>query len=156
MKRVSQTSNCFIVIPISLLEITGELIDRFTGAAFDGDVSKLKEMLDVGVPVDSVYEGGCTALQCAAMYNKTDVTKLLLSRGADVNKQSGRHRQTALHKAALSNSTDVIEVLLKHDASTNIKDRLGHTPIDLARSKNNQAAVRRRYNKTAFSLLKQH
>ena len=134
--------SCFIVIPISLLEITHELIKRFIDAAFAGDVSKLEEMLDVGVPVDSVYEGGCTALQCAAMYKRTEVTELLLSRGADVNKQSVDDHSTALHWAAFKNSTDVIEVLLKHGASTNIKDRFGDTPIDLARSKNNEAAVR--------------
>ena len=134
--------SCFIVIPISLLEITGELIDRFTDAAIDGDVSEVKEILDLGVPVDSEDEIGLTALQLAVVYHKTDVTQLLLSRGADVNKRSGLHHQTALHKAASNNSTDVIEVLLKHGASTNIKDRFGDTPIDLARSKNNEAAVR--------------
>ena len=134
--------SCFIVIPISLLEITGELIDRFTDAAIDGDVSEVKEMLDLGVPVDSEDEIGLTALQLAVVYHKTDVTQLLLSRGADVNKRSGLHHQTALHKAASNNSTDVIEVLLKHGASTNIKDRYGDTPIDLARLVNNKAAVR--------------
>ena len=134
--------SCFIVIPISLLEITGELINRFITAAYTGDVSKVKEMLDVGVPVDSEDEIGRTALECAVVYHKTDVTQLLLSRGADVNKRSGLHHQTALHKAASNNSTDVIEVLLKHGAWTNIKDRFGDTPIDLARSKNNEAAVR--------------
>ena len=139
--------SCFIVIPISLLEITHELIKRFIDAAFAGDVSKLKEMLDVGVPVDSVYEGGCTALQCAAMYKRTEVTELLLSRGADVNKQSGDDHSTALHKAALNDSTDVIKVLLKHGASKNIKNRNDNTPIDDAR---------RRYNKTAVSLLERH
>ena len=134
--------SCFIVIPISLLEITGELIDRFTDAAIDGDVSEVKEMLDVGVPVDSVDVVGRTALQWAVVYHKTDVTQLLLSRGADVNKRSGLHRQTALHKAASNNSTDVIEVLLKHGASTNIKDRNGRTPIDVARAMNREVAVR--------------
>ena len=134
--------SCFIVIPISLLEITGELIVRLTDAAVVGDVSEVKEMLNVGVPVDSEDEIGLTALQCAVVYHKTDVTQLLLSRGADVNKRSGVNHQTALHKATSNNSTDVIEVLLKHGASTNIKDRYGDTPIDLARSKNNEAAVR--------------
>ena len=142
VKRVPQTSNCFIVISISLLEITPELIKRFTSAVRDGDVSKVKEMLDVGVPVDSEDGVGLTALQWAAWKNSTDVTELLLSRGADVNKRSGDVHLTALHQAALYNSTDVIEVLLKHGASTNITDRYGNTPIDLARHENNEAAVR--------------
>ena len=134
--------SCFIVIPISLLEITGELIERFTDAAFNGDVSEVKEMLDVGVPVDSEDEFGRTALQYAAYRNETDVTELLLSRGADVNKRSDRYHSTALHHAVFSINTDVIKVLLKHGASTNIKDGRGRTPIDYARGQNNEAAVR--------------
>ena len=151
VKRVRQTSDCFIVISISLLEITRKLINRFTTpqlvirfirAVCDGEVSKVKEMLDVGVPVDSEDGVGLTALQWAAWKNRTDVMELLLSRGADVNKQSDCYHATALHLAAFCNNTDVIKVLLKIGASTNIKDRYGDTPIDLARLVNNKAAVR--------------
>ena len=99
-------------------------------------------MLDVGVPVDSENWVDEAALRCTARKNRAYVTELLLSRGADVNKRSGRYHATALHQAAIRNSTDVIEVLLKHGASTNIKDNGGNTPIDLARAKNNKAAVR--------------
>ena len=99
-------------------------------------------MLDVGVPVDSEDVVGRTALQWAAWKNRTDVTELLLSKGADVNKRSGGDHATALHMAALNNNTDVIEVLLKHGASTNVTDHRGFTPIDHARRANNKAAVR--------------
>ena len=74
--------------------------------------------------------------------NRTDVTELLLSRGADLNKRSGDIHSTALHVAARFNSTDAIEVLLMHGASTNIKDRKGKRPIDDARCNNSKAAVR--------------
>ena len=104
-------------------------------------------MLDGGVPVDSENKFGWTALQYAAFKNRTDVTQLLLRRGADVNRRSGGDHSTALRSAAYYNSTDVIEVLLKHGASTNIKDRYSRTPIDTARLVNNEAAVR---------LLEQH
>ena len=100
VKRVCQTSDCFIVISISLLEITRKLINRFTRAVGDGDVSELKEMLNVGVPVDSVDELGIAALRWAAVDNRTDVTELLLSKGAEVNKRSGGAHSTALHQAA--------------------------------------------------------
>ena len=104
-------------------------------------------MLDGGVPVDIENGIGWTALQYAAFKNRTDVTQLLLRRGADVNKRSGGDHSTALRSAAYYNSTDVIEVLLKHGASANIKDRYSRTPIDTARLVNNEAAVR---------LLEQH
>ena len=93
------------------------------------------------MPIDSVGWDRRTALQLAARDSKTDVTRFLCSRGANVNKRSGDDQSTALHKAALYNNTDVIEVLLKHGASTNIKDRYGRTPIDDARLHNHEAAV---------------
>ena len=141
MKWVSQKSNCSIVISISLLETDYELINRFTSADSSGEVSKVRELLDAGVPVD--IEGYArTALQWAAWKNSTDVTELLLIRGADVNKQSCPYYLTALHWAARYNSTDVIEVPLKHGASTNIKDGDGRTPIGDARGWNKETAVR--------------
>ena len=102
----------------------------------------MNELLDVGMPVDSEYGFGGTALNHAAMKNRTDVTLLLLDRGANVNARSGLSQSTALHEAVVWNSTDVIEVLLKHGASTNRKDYEGSTPIDLARARNKEAAVR--------------
>ena len=131
----------FIVISISLLEINDELIKRFNKAVINGNVSLVNKFLDDGVQVDS-EEFNDTPLRHAAMENRTDVTLLLLHRGADVNKRSGLTQSTALHMAAQYNNTDVIEVLLKHGASTNIKDDEGRTPINLARAKNNEAAVR--------------
>ena len=141
--RVSQTSNWFIPVSISLLEIDYRLLFRFTSAAARGDVSSVNEMLDAGVPVDSVDpKNRWTALRWAALWNRTDVTQFLLQRGADVNKQSGYYHFTALHRAACDNHIGVIEVLLKHGASTNIKDNRGRTPIDVARERNYEAAIR--------------
>ena len=105
VKWVSQTSNYFIVTSISLLEIDKELIFRFTLAARDGDVSLLNELLDDGVPVDSVDIFDDTALKGVARINKTDVIQVLLERGADLDKQTGVYRRTALHQAAEYNST---------------------------------------------------
>ena len=102
----------------------------------------LKELLDVGVPIDSVDRYGGTALERAVWMNRTDVIRFLCESGADVNKRSGCLQSTALHTAAWQNHTDIIEVLLKHGASTNIKASLGRTPIDEARDRNNEAAVR--------------
>ena len=99
-------------------------------------------MLDGGVPVDSFDGvGGLTALQCAAMFNHTDVIHELLQRGADVNKRHRVDGLTALHWSALNNSTDAIRLLLENGASTTIKDNEVRTPIDLARRGNHQEAV---------------
>ena len=113
----------------------------FVDAAGKGDVSKVIELLDAGVPVDGVGFSGLTALRMAARHNRTGVTHVLLKRGADMNKRSGDDHRTALHLAARFNSTDVIEVLLEHGASTKIEDCYGNTPMVCARAWNKKAAV---------------
>ena len=102
----------------------------------------MNTILDAGAPFDIVDRIGNTVLNRAAEINRTDVTKLLLNRGAEVNKRSGFGQHTALHSPAFYNNTDVIEVPLKHGSSTNIKDRHGRTPIDIARRKDNEVALR--------------
>ena len=83
------------------------------------------------MPVDIVDESDYTALKYAAAFNRTNVVRFLLQKGAKVDKQS-RHGCTALHYASRNNCTDVIRVLLKHGATRYIEDNHGRTPIDLA------------------------
>ena len=149
LKWVLQTSNYFVVTSISLIEINDELIQRFTDAAANGEVILVIEILDAGMPVDSLNLFGRTALRRAVFNNRTDVTRVLLERGADVDKLSGCYHETALHWAAINNNTEFIKLLLKHGASAKIRDSFGHTPRDHARRLSNKAAVRllERHNK---------
>ena len=110
-------------------------------AVEDGDVSKVVEMVEAGMPVDITdREYGFTALSAAAFNNRTDVVRCLLDKGADVNKQD-RWGETALHVASIHNNTDVMRMLLQHGAIKDIKDKHGLTPIDYAHSRNNKEAV---------------
>ena len=111
-------------------------------AARAGDVSKVVDMVEAGMPVDILDEYGCTALITAALTNRTDVVSYLLANGANVNKQS-RDGSTALHYASFNvfNRTDIISVLLQHGASRDIKNKRGSTPIDWARRKKYKEAV---------------
>ena len=99
-------------------------------------------MLQEGVPVDCVNGwGNQTALFPLALSNKTDVIRLLLQKGADVNKQDDIG-DTPLHWAAMGDSTEVIAMLIEHGASINITNDKGEKPIDLARRLGSEAAVR--------------
>ena len=99
----------------------------------NGDVSKVVDMVEAGMPVDIVDKDDKTALMSAARYNKTDVVRFLLEKGANVDKQDHRG-WTALHNASSSNNcTDVIRMLLQHGATRDIKSKYGSTPIDRAR-----------------------
>ena len=139
-QSVSQTSNCFN-LTVSSIEIDSDLIIRFHRALWNGDVSRVNELLEEGVPVDCVSENDHTALFYAAFNNRTDVIRLLLQNGANANKRN-RLGHTPVHWAARWNSTEAIAVLVKHGASINIKNNHGRKPIDVARQYENEAAVR--------------
>ena len=109
-------------------------------AACDGDVSKVVEMVEAGMPVDITDGVGWTALIRAAMNNRTDVVRCLLDKGADVNKQHPE-AMAMLHFANIMNRTDAMRMLLEHRARKDIKDEHGATPIDNARWRNNKEAV---------------
>ena len=99
-------------------------------------------LLDVGGRFDLRLTLLIMMLNYATMEIRNDNTILLPNSGSDVKKGNGLFQSTNLHEAARYNNTQVIELLLRYGASTNLKDRDGDTPIDVARANNNEAAVR--------------
>ena len=132
--------NCFVLTVVSFIEIDRVLVWSFLDAADDGDVFMVVDMVEAGMPVD-IDDGGVTTLSAAAYYNRTDVVRCLLDKGANVNKQNRNDGETALHVASYYNYTDVMRMLLQHGARKDIKDNSGITPIDRARVCNNKEAV---------------
>ena len=125
----------------SFIEIDETFIGRFYSAVYEGDASKVIDMLDAGVPFDSVGWFGNTPLTEAASWNRTDVIRVLLQRRADVQKRN-RYGYTALHWAVRNKSTDVIRLLMQHGASATVRDNFGTTPIDYASRLNCKEAIR--------------
>ncbi len=101
-----------------LLVSNGADVSPVHWAAFEGDVQKVKELLDQGVNVNSQntrLDGG-TPLYFAVTGTQEKVIRLLLARDADVNART-RGGETALHAAARCNSTtDIAELLIDHGA----------------------------------------
>ena len=56
-----------------------QLVESFTSAARDGNISKVVDMLE------SSNEYGNTALMLAAVFNRTEVVHCLLEKGVNVN-----------------------------------------------------------------------
>ena len=86
-----------VLTVLSLIEIDPQLIRSFTIAARDGDVTKVVDMLESGMPVGIGDKYDYTALMGAALNNRTDVVRCLLEKGANVNKQDrdGRTQDSA-------------------------------------------------------------
>ncbi len=81
-------------------------------AASEGNASKLRSLLEIGVPVDIQDPDGWTALMYAADKGYTDCVRLLLEKGAkaDIKAVNG---ETALD-IAMSNHHDDVETQLRH------------------------------------------
>jgi len=95
-------------------------------------------LLDKGANVNSkikFQDDEMTPLHLAVMKNKSDVVRMLIRKGADINLRS-RRLQTPLHLAAIHNvSKDILEMLLKKGADINSLDHHLQTPLFHAASR---------------------
>ena len=74
------------------------------------------------------YEG-YTALEKAAYGGYTEIVRLLVAAGANVNKKSETHGYTALMRAAEEGHADTVKLLLEAGADVNDKDNNGKAAL---------------------------
>ena len=76
----------------------------------------------------------------AVFGNKPNNIKFLVDNGGELEKvdKSGR---SALHHACDQQHADCVEMLLKLGARTDVKDKKGRLPLDVARQKNSDRIV---------------
>ena len=70
----------------------------------------------------------------AAMNNRAEVARLLLDRGAGIDRQVGWYQTTALHHAVSSESTETVRLLLERGADVTIRSRDHHLPTALVKN----------------------
>ena len=87
---------------------------------------------DVNLPSNNGFN--VFPIHSAAAGNHTDIVKLLVTNGANVNvkQQAG---VTPLHSAAQNGNPDMLILLLEHGADTQVRMEGGKLPADLAREK---------------------
>ncbi len=95
-------------------ELTDEEL-AFLQETFDlarnGDLDKLVEVVDAGVPVNLTNSAGDTLLILAAYHTHADVVRALLARGADHARVNDRG-QTALAAAVFRQDAGIVTDLL--------------------------------------------
>jgi len=98
-----------------------------------GDVDAVQRHLDAGAELDAQDPDlHSTALTTAAFMGETEVVRLLIAAGADVNARNG-DKGTALHAAAFFGHPDIVKLLLDHGADVNIRNVHDETPLDTTR-----------------------
>ncbi|MGQ1889032.1 ankyrin repeat domain-containing protein [Thermophagus sp. OGC60D27] len=111
-------------------------------AAFNGNVSIVKNHLAANTNADSVNQDGQTPIMLAAFNGHTEVVKLLAENGASLTK-SDQKGLTPLHFAASGPFPETVQYLLENGASINATDSIENfTPLMYAASEGNMEVVR--------------
>ncbi|WP_298321148.1 ankyrin repeat domain-containing protein [uncultured Aquimarina sp.] len=90
-------------------ELTTYKLSAFCMAIVKGDLETVKKMIELGSDVNKQSEGK-TPLMYAARYNRADIIKLLVAKGAKVKTRDSKG-YTAMKFAKLSNAKDAIAIL---------------------------------------------
>ncbi len=110
-------------------------------AAFNGDVERVRKLLEKGENPNTKDKYGWTPLHIAASKGHVNVARLLLKHGANPNVQN-EYGWTPLHIAAFWGHVDVTRLLLEHGANPNARDKGGWTPLHDAASKGHVHVVK--------------
>jgi ankyrin repeat protein len=128
-----------------MVEAVRPHVDRlnvFEAAAF-GDLDRLTELLAEDAElVDAMSGDGFSPLHLAAFFGQTDAVRLLLARGATVDRNgTGWMTGTPLHAGASGSHAGVVRVLLEAGADPNNRQRHGYTPLHSAAANGDLASV---------------
>jgi len=127
---------------IDLLQAKGAIIskdykpDEETSlyAVWRYDAYHLELLLDYGARVNTADRFGWSLLHYTAYNDKTNMTKMLLEKGANPNIVERTDGRTPLHyAAALPGQKTIAEILLAHGANMDTRDWYGKTPLSLAK-----------------------
>ena len=114
-------------------------------AIVTGEIDKVDRVLVAGANANVKDEQGNPALIVAVAWSSgnTEIIKLLLGKGADVNAKESRFGATVLAFASSDGHTEIVRLLLENGADINAKDNVnGYTALIEATFNNNIEVVR--------------
>ncbi|MBR9914761.1 MAG: ankyrin repeat domain-containing protein [Algicola sp.] len=98
-----------IVTPVNLEShetLTKRVVDPFCISIVKGDIETVKKLIDLGQNINK-KSNGLTPAMYAAKYNRLDILKLLVEKGAKLDLKSSKG-MTAEKYAELSNAKDTL------------------------------------------------
>ena len=118
-----------------------EFNDKLFDAIFYGEkIETIEDLLDQGADPNAEFVNGtykATALTVALTMKRTDIVKLLIEKGANVNIPESYNKLTPLHYACYmpnNSSLEIVKLLIENGADLSIKDGLDRTAFDVAKT----------------------
>ncbi|MEM0979886.1 MAG: ankyrin repeat domain-containing protein [Cyanobacteria bacterium P01_H01_bin.58] len=108
-------------------------------ATLRGDIERVRSLLASGTDPNLVYQTN-TALTYATRDGFTEIARLLINAGADVDWIDGEN-VTPLILAAFKGHMEIVELLLAYDADPTIVDQWGRTALDYALRRGKDDAI---------------
>lgn len=101
-----------------------------------GDLKLVKELIDLGMDINMLDDNMCTPLgsACTCVNVKTEVVKLLLDCGADINRGGGWRKQKPIIFAYVHNSVDKIKLLLSYGATLTREEMTNLVSLSFSKS----------------------
>lgn len=97
-----------------------------------GALDRLRELVDAGQDVNQRDDENVTLLHWAAINNRIEVVKFLLSRGAEVNAVGGDLQSCPVHWATRQGHLSMMVTLMRHGGDPSILDGEGCNCLHLA------------------------
>jgi ankyrin repeat protein len=105
------------------------------------DAGAVKRLLSRGADPNAADDVGQTPLHWAAYIGRSDIVRLLLKYGANLNIKTKYDGRTPLHVAA-AYEVSVVKLLIKYGADVNARDSRGRTPLYIALEERNVDVVK--------------
>lgn len=101
-----------------------------------GDAQLVQQLLDLGMVVNMLDDNMCTPLgiACSSTHVGAQLVKLLLDRGADVNKGGGWKKQKPLIFAYVHNSVEKVKLLVSYGAKLTAEEMTELVSLTLSKS----------------------
>ena len=138
----------YILIAFATVLLKGlAFADDIHDAASKGDLRSVQSELDKGVNANANNTASAAPpLLLAALNSQTEVIKLLIAEGADLDGKD-KFGNTSLHYASQHGSKGIVELLIRNKANVNMKNKGGETPLDIVADKDT-ADILRNHNGT--------
>lgn len=113
-----------------LIYFSEEVSTSLCDWAVEGNLEKIKELLNEGVDINFQDEEGRSALHMACDREHLNIVEFLLQNNANINIQDNEGN-TPLHYACICCYEDIIKLLLQYSPNLDIKNDDEETPYDL-------------------------